>query len=54
MSKRSIRNFLQSGPGRAMVIVIGGAAESLDARPGTYDLTLRERKGFVKLALTTG
>ena len=54
VSKGSVKNHLLAGPGRAAVIVVGGAAEALDARPGTYDLTLKERKGFVKIALTTG
>ena len=40
--------------GRAITIVVGGAAESLDARPNTLRLVLRKRKGFVKLAVRTG
>mmetsp|Transcript_19760 Transcript_19760/g.48317 ORF Transcript_19760/g.48317 Transcript_19760/m.48317 type:complete len:170 (+) Transcript_19760:811-1320(+) len=34
--------------------VLGGAKESLDAHPGVFDLTLKNRKGFVKVALRTG
>ena len=30
------------------MIVVGGAAEALDARPGVTELVLAERKGFVK------
>lgn len=37
-----------------MSIVLGGGSESLLARPGRYDLILRRRRGFVKLALQTG
>lgn len=37
-----------------MLIVVGGAAESLDAHPGTNALTLLRRKGFVKFALKHG
>jgi hypothetical protein len=40
--------------GKAVCIVPGGAEESLDAHPGNYDLTLKDRKGFVRLALKTG
>ena len=37
-----------------MIIVVGGAAESLDARPGSDTLTLKDRKGFIRMALLTG
>ena len=36
------------------MLVIGGAAESLDARPGNLDLVLKHRKGFVKVAVLHG
>jgi len=54
VSAASIRHVLQSGPGSAMVIVPGGAAESLDARPGANDLTLQRRNGFFRIALQHG
>jgi 2-acylglycerol O-acyltransferase 2 len=54
VSKKSINHILKSGPGKSVAIVIGGAAESLDARPKTNDLTLKKRKGFVKIALQSG
>ena len=41
-------------PGACVAIVVGGAAEALDARPGWATLTLARRKGFVKMALKTG
>ena len=43
VSKTSCSNILRRGPGEAITIVVGGAAESLSARPGTADLTLRKR-----------
>jgi len=45
---------LRAGPGSSITIVVGGAAESLSAHPGTADLTLKRRKGFIKLAIRTG
>ena len=35
------------------VIVVGGASESLDARPGSSRITLKRRKGFIRMALLT-
>jgi 2-acylglycerol O-acyltransferase 2 len=43
-----------TGPGNSITIVIGGAAEALSARPGTADLTLKKRLGFIKLAIREG
>lgn len=43
VSKESCSNILKNGPGQAITIVVGGAAESLSAHPGTADLTLRKR-----------
>ncbi|EDO43485.1 predicted protein [Nematostella vectensis] len=55
VSKESVEHVLsREGTGNAAVIVIGGAAESLDARPGSHKLTLKNRKGFVKYALKHG
>lgn len=54
VSKQSCSNILRAGPGSAITIVVGGAAESLSARPGTADLTLRKRLGFIKLAIQHG
>ena len=51
VSRASCQRILSSGPGRSIVIVIGGAAESLYARPGTADLTLKRRLGFIRLAI---
>ncbi|KAH7890989.1 diacylglycerol acyltransferase-domain-containing protein [Phlebopus sp. FC_14] len=54
VSKRSCSNILRRGAGQAITIVVGGAAESLSARPGTADLTLRRRLGFIKVAIQHG
>lgn len=44
----------QMGAGHSVVLVVGGAAEIVDTRVDSYVLTLKRRKGFVKLALETG
>jgi len=54
VSKESCEYILKSGPGSSIVIVVGGAQESLAAKPGTLDLTLKKRLGFIKLALVNG
>ncbi|NP_001089961.1 2-acylglycerol O-acyltransferase 2-A [Xenopus laevis] len=40
--------------GNAVVIAVGGAPESLDARPGAFTLLIKNRKGFVRLAILHG
>ncbi|KAJ3117041.1 diacylglycerol O-acyltransferase 1 [Phlyctochytrium bullatum] len=42
------------GTGKVMIIMTGGAEEYLTMEPKTLDLVVNKRKGFVKLALTTG
>ena len=55
VSKESITHICtKQGTGNAAIIVIGGAAESLEAYPGAATLMLKNRKGFVKMALKTG
>ena len=55
VSKESITHITtKTGAGNAAIIVIGGAAESLEAYPGNATLTLKNRKGFIKMALRTG
>lgn len=49
-SRKSCDTILQRGPGSAIMLVVGGAQESIDAAPGTYRLTL-SRQGFVRVAL---
>lgn len=53
-SKESVSHVLSQGAGVASVIVIGGAEESLEARPGSLTLQTLHRKGFIKLALKHG
>lgn len=56
VSRESCNNLLSKGGingegmGRAITIVVGGARESLDAKPGTFNIVLNRRKGFIKLA----
>ncbi|KAM7084804.1 2-acylglycerol O-acyltransferase 2 [Molossus nigricans] len=40
--------------GNLLGIIVGGAQEALNARPGAYKLLLQNRKGFIKLALIHG
>ncbi|KAN0019214.1 hypothetical protein ACTFIU_002418 [Dictyostelium citrinum] len=54
VAKKSCENILNSGPGESICLVVGGAEESLDARPGNNEITLKKRKGFIKLALVNG
>ncbi|KAI2635137.1 diacylglycerol acyltransferase [Xylaria nigripes] len=60
VSKESIVNILNKGGsngegmGRGVTVVVGGARESLEAQPGKIRLILRERKGFIKLAVRCG
>jgi 2-acylglycerol O-acyltransferase 2 len=55
VSRQSCENILShGGPGASIVIVIGGAGEALNARPGTNNLILRKRFGFVKMAINQG
>lgn len=44
----------QEGGGNAVVIAVGGAPEALDARPGAFTVLIKNRKGFVKLAMEHG
>ena len=54
VNRKSCANILQSGPGESIAIVVGGAAEALEAKSKTATLVLKERMGFVKVALQTG
>eukprot|EP00501_MAST-03F_sp_TOSAG23-6_P001139 GSMAST32.ASY1.ANO1.1182.1 assembled CDS len=53
-SKRSCNSVLNKGNGNAIALVLGGAKESLDSHVRTARLTLKHRKGFVKVALRQG
>lgn len=55
VDKKSINYLLSSeDKGKALALVIGGAAESLDCHPDKAILHLSKRKGFCKLALKNG
>jgi len=54
VSRHSCEKILSCGPGRSIVIVIGGASESLNARPGIADLVLKKRLGFIRIAIRHG
>ncbi|XP_031338064.1 2-acylglycerol O-acyltransferase 2-A-like isoform X2 [Photinus pyralis] len=49
-------NWILSQPdgGKAAILAVGGAAESYNCRPGQYRVVLKNRKGFVKLAIKNG
>ncbi|KYN00543.1 Diacylglycerol O-acyltransferase 2 [Cyphomyrmex costatus] len=56
---KSIKYLLSTPPknpytGRITVLVVGGAAETMESMPGTYRVIIKRRKGFVKLALKYG
>ncbi|KAK3701054.1 diacylglycerol O-acyltransferase 1 [Vermiconidia calcicola] len=60
VSRESCENLLSrggpngEGMGRAITIVVGGARESLEAKPYSLKLVVKRRKGFVKLAIRQG
>jgi len=55
VSKESIEWILtRQGTGNVAVIVVGGAGEALNARPGCYKILLNKRFGFIKMAIKTG
>ena len=55
VSKESIRHICtKEGGSNIAVVIVGGTAESLDARPGSFTVILKDRKGFIKMALSTG
>lgn len=53
VSRASI-DYILSQPGHMALVVVGGAKESLLARPGSHKLYLLKRKGFIKRAITAG
>uniref|UniRef100_A0A8C7WQ27 Acyltransferase n=1 Tax=Oryzias sinensis TaxID=183150 RepID=A0A8C7WQ27_9TELE len=44
----------QKRGGNAVVIAVGGAPEALDAHPGTFNMLLANKKGFIKMAMEHG
>lgn len=53
-SESSLLCQLNSKPAKAIVLVAGGAQESLLAHPGTYKIVINNRKGFIRIALKSG
>jgi diacylglycerol O-acyltransferase-2 len=53
-SKRSISHVLSRPGGSASVLVVGGAAESIYSEKGRLQLVLKQRKGFIKMAIRHG
>ncbi|PNH12928.1 Diacylglycerol O-acyltransferase 2B [Tetrabaena socialis] len=52
--RAELNTILSGKPGQSVLLVVGGAAEALLASPGSYDLVLNARKGFVRLAMKSG
>nr|XP_045364770.1 2-acylglycerol O-acyltransferase 2-like [Camelus bactrianus] len=53
--KESCSHILsRNGGGNLLGITVGGTKETLNARPGSSRLVLRNRKGFIRLALMHG
>jgi 2-acylglycerol O-acyltransferase 2 len=52
VSSESLRYLASNG--LSAMLVIGGVEESLFAYPGSTELILKKRKGFVRIALETG
>ncbi|XP_043515110.1 diacylglycerol O-acyltransferase 2-like, partial [Frieseomelitta varia] len=58
-SAESVNLLLSTKPearysGRATVLIVGGAAEATESKPGTYRILIKRRKGFVRLSLKNG
>lgn len=55
-STKASAAYLLSRPegGQVAVLVVGGALEALEAKPGGLSLRIRKQKGFIKLALEQG
>ncbi|XP_046408238.1 2-acylglycerol O-acyltransferase 2-A-like isoform X2 [Ischnura elegans] len=54
-SKDSLK-YLLTNPegGHVAAVIVGGASESFFCHPGTYQLVLKKRKGFIRIAMQTG
>ena len=54
--KQTFRKTLarNNGVGNALVVVVGGAAESMLVEPGSIQLVLEKRRGFVREAIRAG
>ncbi|KAI8606975.1 diacylglycerol acyltransferase [Chytriomyces sp. MP71] len=53
-SRANITHVLTQPGGNGVMLVVGGAAESMEAFPGTSKVVLKGRLGFIKIALQHG
>ncbi|XP_014273108.1 2-acylglycerol O-acyltransferase 1 [Halyomorpha halys] len=54
-AKESIQYILDDKKkGNILALAVGGAAESFYAKPGSYRIVLKKRKGFIRIALEVG
>lgn len=53
VSKKSFE-WICNNPGHCACVVVGGAEEALESKPGCFNLVLMKRKGFIKQALRYG
>lgn len=49
-------NYILGEPsgGNVAILMVGGAAEAFNCRPGKYRLIVKNRKGFIRLAMKNG
>jgi 2-acylglycerol O-acyltransferase 2 len=53
-NKLAVVNQSDNYTSNAVILVVGGAQEALDSRPGNYRIQIKSRKGFIRIALETG
>ncbi|NP_001155383.1 diacylglycerol o-acyltransferase-like [Acyrthosiphon pisum] len=53
-SEKSLMNLLDNKKGNVAVLMVGGVSEAFKSFPGPYHLILKNRKGFIRVALQTG
>ncbi|KAK6627930.1 hypothetical protein RUM43_002183 [Polyplax serrata] len=53
-SAECLNYFLGTKKNIAMVLMVGGAQESFYSNPGVYQVNLKKRKGFIKIAYKNG
>ncbi|ORX61295.1 diacylglycerol acyltransferase [Hesseltinella vesiculosa] len=51
VSRSSCEYILGSGPGQSIAIAVGGAQEALTSLPGTNNIIVEKRLGFIRLAI---
>ncbi|KAM7535975.1 hypothetical protein Aperf_G00000095366 [Anoplocephala perfoliata] len=58
VSRESLNNLLDASirgeSGNLVAVLVGGAREALESRPGHYVFVLSRRQGFFRIALKTG